>query len=407
MHAKKTPRSSLRTHAILLGALCAVAGCASATEASDDVTEEPSATTSEALTSTERLGERLFHHAEFDGNGRKCATCHTEKDHGTLSPEHIRALARHDPHNPIFQSIDSDDGVGHSYSRLKENATIRVTIPLPSNVRLLDDPSATSVTINRGIPTINDTPALNPAALMSDGREPDLVSQALSAVNSHFQPGVQPTLGELTAIAAYEKTQFSNRKLKKFADGRRPLDLPEAHTAAQARGKTFFTNADGFCGQCHANNLGDRGHPPQDNEEFIFLMSGELEGDTHVNELRTYVVGNLDGSACDPQLCSYLALPAGGGQCVTAPINGCTQVFRDPGRLLVTGDIFDGSVFKTPILWGVNDTAPYFHDNSAKDLHEVMAHYHRFIDFAGALPGINTNISPQDDEDIIAFLKLF
>jgi hypothetical protein len=31
--------------------------------------------------------------------------------------------------------------------------------------------------------------------------------------------------------------------------------------------------------------------------------------------------------------------------------------------------------FKTPTLWGVKDTAPYFHDNSAKDLDEMLRQY--------------------------------
>jgi hypothetical protein len=42
----------------------------------------------------------------------------------------------------------------------------------------------------------------------------------------------------------------------------------------------------------------------------------------------------------------------------------------DPRRVLITGDtenlFFDSiNAFKTPTLWGVSRTAPYFHDNSA------------------------------------------
>jgi cytochrome c peroxidase len=54
--------------------------------------------------------------------------------------------------------------------------------------------------------------------------------------------------------------------------------------------------------------------------------------------------------------------------------------------------------FKIPSLWGVHATAPYFHDNSANTLEEVVDHYADFA-FAGVL-------SDQDKTDIVAYLKL-
>jgi cytochrome c peroxidase len=80
----------------------------------------------------------------------------------------------------------------------------------------------------------------------------------------------------------------------------------------------------------------------------------------------------------------------------------------DPGRALITGRIdqpgplSDRNAFKIPILWGVKDTAPYFHDNSAKTLEEVAAHYARFFQTIPA----SLTLTAQDQADIVAYLKL-
>ena len=37
------------------------------------------------------------------------------------------------------------------------------------------------------------------------------------------------------------------------------------------------------------------------------------------------------------------------------------------------------NAFKIPTLWGVAQTAPYFHDNSAKTLEDVVKHYAKFF----------------------------
>ena len=80
----------------------------------------------------------------------------------------------------------------------------------------------------------------------------------------------------------------------------------------------------------------------------------------------------------------------------------------DPGRALITGRIdqpgpaSDLNSFKIPILWGVKNTAPYFHDNSAKTLEDLAAHYARFF---LTIPS-SVILSQQDQADIVAYLKL-
>ena len=45
---------------------------------------------------------------------------------------------------------------------------------------------------------------------------------------------------------------------------------------------------------------------------------------------------------------------------------------------------FFAELFKIPTLWGVADTAPYFHNNGAKTLRDAVAHYQRFFNFTEA-----------------------
>jgi cytochrome c peroxidase len=62
------------------------------------------------------------------------------------------------------------------------------------------------------------------------------------------------------------------------------------------------------------------------------------------------------------------------------------------------------NAFKIPTLWGVRRTAPYFHDNSAKTLEDVAAHYAKFFKIVTAAnPLILTD---QDQKDIVAYMKL-
>jgi cytochrome c peroxidase len=61
--------------------------------------------------------------------------------------------------------------------------------------------------------------------------------------------------------------------------------------------------------------------------------------------------------------------------------------------------------FKQPTLWGITNTAPYFHESSAKTLSDVMEHYDFFMRRAGAQFGF-PGFTAQDKADIIAFLEL-
>ena len=116
-------------------------------------------------------------------------------------------------HREGFWSDDDGDWLMHNAGTLRDlrgwqkmllvlvgdDATIRVTIPLPPGWSLQDDPTATSVTFRRGIPTTLNVPSLDDI-FMYDGRNASLEEQALGAINSHYQPRRQPTAAELSPI---------------------------------------------------------------------------------------------------------------------------------------------------------------------------------------------------------------
>jgi cytochrome c peroxidase len=343
---------------------------------------------------------RLFERETFGGNGRTCLTCHS-RETGTVSPEEATQRFYANPSDPLFRHDGSDDGLGNGVSRMLEHATVLVEIPLPPNVRLADDPTARSVKLQRGIPTTLNTPALDPV-LMLDGRDPNLEAQALGAIHAHFQSSEEPSAEDLRRLAEFQQTSqfFSSRTLKKFARGGRPPELPQGHTDSEKRGRLFFVDAPlaspsqkaGICAICHSGPMLNQTNkffpaPLPAGSRFQTVDVSEFNAIGH--PVRDFIFTNPDGSET----------------LVSSP---------DPGRALITGDakspFFDSvNAFKIPSLWGVRHTAPYFHDNSAKTLEDVAAHYAKFLALVTTPPGGGDPalvLTAQDQADIVAYLKL-
>jgi cytochrome c peroxidase len=87
--------------------------------------------------------------------------------------------------------------------------------------------------------------------------------------------------------------------------------------------------------------------------------------------------------------------------CVTTPPSAVGSTKRitttDPGRLLLTGNFADSGHFDPPALRGISKTAPYFHNNSAVTLEEVVIHYEEFYKRIKVLnPGVPLPILTTD-----------
>jgi cytochrome c peroxidase len=355
-------------------------------------------------------GRRLFNHETFGGNGRTCLTCHTAET-GTVSPQDAAKRLKLDPNDPLFRHDGSDDGLGNGVTRMLADATILVTLPLPANVTLADDSGATSVTVRRGIPTTLNTPALDRddvngvSVFQLDGRQSSLESQAAGAIHDHAQ-GVLPSAADLHLIAEFQLTDafFSSPALRDFSRGGPAPELPAGRSPSEKRGRRFFEDvppnpADGFkpglCAHCHSGPLLNQTN--QFAKDFIglpigagarFISVGVSEFNAANNPVREFVFNG--GTPNETHLLS-----------------------PDPGRALITGIGLDApdptlilqnvNAFKISQLRGIRRTAPYFHDNSAKTLEDVAAHYTTFFN---VVTGGLIVLSPQDQQDIVAFMKL-
>lgn len=369
-------------------------------------------------------GRRLFQRETFGGNGRTCQTCHSE-DTGTVSPEDARKRFLKDRHDALFVHDGSDDedgdgfGDGTHASRMLASATILMRIPLHPNVTLKNDPTARFVTVPRGIPTTINTPALD-HVLMMDGRQPDLESQALGAITDHAQASRPVQRRELELIAKFQQLAprfFSSLSLELFSLGGPAPTLPLGRTASEKRGRTFFEDVPpdfsvtppnfkvGACAACHSGPLLNQTNqflplplPPGSRFQTVLVSEFNAAG----NPVMDFVFHNQENDVLDGNPDGIIELSS-----------------PDPGHALITGRADDtatftfdqANAFKIAPLRGIRKTAPYFHDNSAKTLEDVLDHYEQFFllvsdpDGPGPEPPL-IQLNDQDKKDIVAFLKL-
>jgi hypothetical protein len=388
----KLQQRSWSSQAVAAGAIVAVVLAAS-------FGTHLAATDDDAGTRLYDPGRHAFERETFGGNGRTCLTCHS-RETGTVSPADAQERIARNPGDALFLGDATDDGAGRGVQRMLTDATLLVRVPLADNVSLAADPAARSVVVRRGIPTTLNTPSLDPV-LMSDGRLGSLESQARAAIADHAQATQLPTAKQLEHISVFERTRpfFSSHALWNFASTGRAPELPRGRTASEKRGRQFFEDGPiapgnakaGICAACHSGPMLNETNeffpaPPfRRGGRFQSVLVSELnEGG---NPVLDFIFKNLDGTST----------------VVSSP---------DPGRALITGRASGPdnlNAFKIPTLWGVKRTAPYFHDNSAKTLEDVVTHYKQFFTIV-TNPGVDgdpaVELTEQDQADIVAYLKL-
>jgi cytochrome c peroxidase len=250
---------------------------------------------------------------------------------------------------------------------------------------------------------------------MYDGRAPTLQEQALGAIHDHAQNTVEPTAAQLDAIAAFQRTNahfFSSDELRRFAAGGPPPELPPGITPAEQRGRTFMVDAPfnppskaGICALCHGGPMLNTVN--QAHSDFVkgavppgvrFFDIGVTIVNAPNNPVRTWVI--------DDDINPVVT--------VRSPDIGLllNKTPPSPPPNLVPRAFF-ANLFKIPTLWGVKDTAPYFHDNSAKTLRDAVVHYKRFFNFTEDQDPVGSRslggrivLTDADVDDIVAYLKL-
>lgn len=365
-------------------------------------------------------GKAIFFDEKLEGlggNGRACATCHVAEDGFQLTP--ARALARlralqearlSDPHadDPLFRPIDADDfrangDAARDYTTLTQDGLIRVTFKLPSNVRLVSpagNPATapltdeTTVDIWRSVPSVLDVAITGPDDVLPewpvaspnrrggyqlDARKDSLQEQALSAFVDHAQVTLPPPQRTLDDLSAFQRGLFSSRRVARLARamaaGTSPLPDPDSGlNRLERRGKAVFERS---CAHCHGNVE----HP-----STTTSAAESIPGIPFVryHDVRTPCPRPLPpptGAPDEPWLpCSPNIVNKIRTYEITLP-NGSTvrRASSDPGRLLLIGDNAEFQKLDVPNLRGIGRTAPYFINNSAKTLEEVLQQYRAFF----------------------------
>lgn len=384
----------------------------------------------------------------LDGNGRSCADCHMATEHFGLTPaavesrfQFLQLRRRHNPHadDPLFRPIDADDfrvngEQASDYSNLRQNALIRIVFALPPNIRLVDpltnQPSdETSVDIWRMVPGVTDlkltgADGLNPwprgpnpmGGYQLDGRVLTLQDQALGALLNHAQVQNPPQQRLLDDLSSFQRILFTNERVRALSaaidQGVMPLpDVDPRLNALEQQGRAVFTRS---CAQCHG---GAGQSTPQVPVVRLHDISSQCP-----RPVDTATPARFNFLPCPPRLArnarTYeITLPTG------AKIRRTSD---DPGRALLTGFAGvgppaqdDWNKLDMPGLRGLRNTAPYFHNNSAATLEEVVDHYVEFFKRVplvappGVVPpvastdGVHFNRAPLPEERaaLLAYLR--
>ena len=363
---------------------------------------------------------------DFDANGRSCADCHMATDNFQLSPANadarfrfLQLRRRWDPNadDPLFRPIDADDfrTNGESagdFSNLRQNGLVRVEMPLPPKMKLIDPatgaPSGEKfVDVSRMVPSVNNVALTGPDVINAWPRGPNdtggfqldarfgtLQEQAFGALTAHaeIRNGVPQEL--LDDLASFQRVLFTNHRVRELAqamrDGAMPLPNPDPPLdELEQEGKLVFERA---CTQCH-------GGPAQSNPPLPVGRFHDIASQCP-RPVDTATPARFAFAPCPPRLArnerTYEITLA----------NGTTmrRTSSDPGRALLTGFVGgpppqdDWNKFDVSGLRGIGNTAPYFHNNSAASLEEVVDHYIEFFKRVrvNAAPGVVPAILTTD-----------
>jgi cytochrome c peroxidase len=369
-----------------------------------------------------------------------------------LSPDSVEArfkrlqARRHGDANaddPLFRPVDADDfrvngEAASDYGTLRRLGLIRITLPLPTNVKLLDaaglPTSETFVDVWRMVPSLNDVAITGPdfqnpwfrepnktGGYQLDGRITTLRDQALAAFQAHAQTAVDPDAQVLDDLASFQRTLFTNNHVRELAEAMRlgvdPLPDPDRGLSPlETEGRAVFVRA---CAQCHggpAQTLAQTTPPtvvryhdiatqcprPQDTVSPPRWVFDPCPADI-ANKVRKY-------------------------EFTMSPTVKIVRESSDPGRALLTGFIGgpaprdDWQKLDVSALRGLRHTAPYFHNNSAATLEQMVDHYVEFfkrVQAVAVLPppaplpailttdGVNIDrpVKAEEREALLAYLR--
>ena len=253
-----------------------------------------------------------------------------------------------------------------------------------------DAPNATEASVWRSVPSVLNVALTAPYQL--DGRAATLEDQALGALHGHAEIKHDPNPKFLSDVADFQKGLFSSVGVASvataIANGETPPNPDPALTPFETQGKALFG---GFCANCHGGPTQTRPLPPFADRQNVLISKPLPPPAAGITFLP---------SPLAPRFWTF-RLPNGATQTVPS---------TDPGKALISGKIADLNQFDVPSLYGISKSAPYFHDNSAATLEQVLTQYIGFFQFLQRIPpppGLGTPpvlTQPQADA-IVAYLR--
>jgi cytochrome c peroxidase len=411
---------------------------------------------------------------DLGSNGRTCFSCHQPQSGWGMSVRSVRDdFERTSGYAPIFRPVDGAvcptadfstlEARREAYRLLLERGLIRIAITMPAAAEF----SITSVADRYGCNTNPTTgltsttsgivstyrrplPSANLAflnAIMWDGREASLASQATDATNGHAQATTPPTPDQVSQIVAFETGVLAAQSLDNYArdlDGAGATGGPEFLPATVAaffpgindplggnpKGTPFtsviFTLYDAWAsltgskenerraqiarGQAVFNTkpiqiTGVAGLNDVVGQPTISGFCGTCHDSPNVGNHSVKLplnigiagFGPLDpvkGTGAAPVL-DIDGLPVFTVSCDSGPLKGTTFTVTDLGRAMISGQCADVGKFKGPILRTLAARAPYFHNGSAPTLADVVTFYDQRF---------KIGFTEQEKEDLAAFL---
>ena len=378
-------------------------------------------------------------------NGRTCFSCHQPQTGWTVSAASVQQrFDDSDGNDPIFRLVDgatcSSDDVStlaakkQAYRLLLAKGLIRIALPLPASPLLQFEIVAVSdpynCTTNPATGLTSETTGVVSAyrmplpstnlgflsAIMWDGREPSLASQAADATLGHAQGTSPPTATQLQQIVEFESGLYTAQLIDNRArylnsrgatGGPTVLSLQSFYIGIN---DPFGGNPTGtpFTSQTFDlyqawQNLS--GSTPVSLARESVARGEELFNDTPIDITNVAGINDITGQAVfhgfcatchdtpnvgdhsvkaplnigiadpNPPLLDTSDLPVFRLRCTAGPLAGQVFVTTDIGRAMITGQCADIGKFKGPILRGLAGRAPYFHNGSAATLMDVLNFY--------------------------------
>jgi len=379
-------------------------------------------------------------------NGRTCFTCHQPENGWTVSAHSVAdRFVESNGADPIFRLVDGANcptadvstlsAKRQAYKLLTDKGLIRIGLPMPDPailqfaVTAVNDPYHCTtnpitglISKTSGIISIyrRPLPAANLgflSAIMWDGREPSLTSQAIDATLGHAQADTAPDAFQQSQIVAFESDLFTAQAVDEKAGRLNDNNATGGPIALSLQLTKFFIGVNdplglNPTGQQFNPNIFDLFRPwlgaPEKDLRRSIARGEEVFNTTKINitavaglndALNAANISGFCGTCHDtpnvgnhsvkaplnigiadagdkaPPGLDISGLPVFTLTCMKGPLAGQDFTVTDPGRALISGQCTDIGKVKGPILRGLAARAPYFHNGSAATLMDVVNFY--------------------------------